>query len=351
MDNLIPAYDVIKPFVSVEWYGLACANRCLHCYLHAGQRASVSVSYDRAKAIAERFLAWAQATQDQRIRVGFCIGCSYETQLPMLIDYVSFRRDNRMDGWDYLPMNGLRLRTQEELLHVLGSLQSAGLRMANLTFYGARGSHDVFARRGGDFDYLLLIAQVIAELGLARSETILLRKSTLPELPELLRMLDAIPGLEQRAPSMCDYLGRAADLEEERLELQDLKSLPAALRDSINPDRYRTEVSWIQSIMAGDVPAKTRLLYVVAVRDDNVDYLEREDCEFILRHLWQREQERRASAPSLINLAREYGDPVSQRLFAFRDLERKWLGTYYRRHKPDFLREWLDPSAPRIRLE
>jgi len=319
--------------------------------MSAGPRAPVSVSYERARHIAERFIAWAQGVPGCELRVEFGIGFSYDIELPKLIDYISFRRDNDMGGWDYLPLNGLGLRTREELAHLLASLQSVGLRMANLSFYGTRESHDSFARRRGDFEYLLLMAQVMAELGLARSEFILVRKSALSELPRLLEILDAIPGREQRVPSLCDYLGRAANREEERLEEQDLQALPAALRDGIGRDHYRTEASWMQAILADELPPKSKLIYVIGVRDNNADYLENEACEEILRTWRERDDQRRASGPSLAQVAEQYGDPTGRRLYALRDLEWKWFGRAYAERGAEASQQWLDPSPPMMRLE
>ena len=90
-------------------------------------------------------------------------------------------------------------------------------------------------------------------------------------------------------------------------------------------------------------------LYVIDVNDENVDYLEREDCGVVLGELWEREQARLAALPPTEELARRYGES-SSRLYAFRDIEWKLRASYYAEHEPAAVREWLDPSVCRVRL-
>ncbi len=194
------------------------------------------------------------------------------------------------------------------------------------------------------------MAELIAECGLSRTETILITKSGLADLTRLLDTLDAIPGLVERHPNLIDYRGRGRTVDHERVELQDLATIPSGLRDAIDPTRYRTEASWIQSIHAGTIPEKTERVYFLTVRDDNVQQLEDDDCAAILRSIREEDEARWSVEPSMSELASRYGKPRSQKLYALRDLEWKWLGSHYAEYDRAFLQEWLDPLRSQVIL-
>ena len=336
--------------VDISYYGVPCACRCRHCCLGGGPWAPASLRYERAKRIANRFLQWAGTGAGVGFRVEFGVGFSYNLETPQLLDYVGFRRAHDMAGWDYLPLNGLRLKGRDELCQLLTALADAGIRLVNLSFYGLGKTHDEWARRRGDFAYLMRMAEVAAECGLSRSETIFPRKSVLAQLPRLVEMLDPVPGLEQRILDPWDFRGRGKELEEERPELSDLDMLPALLRSLVNFTRYRTEAAWIEAILAGQAPPRTRRIYDVCVGDDNVDYLEREECAAILSDIRDRDDLHRKGEPSLPELANRFGDRSNLRLYAMRDLEWKWLGQYYGERGMDALPDWFHPLRSKVIL-
>lgn len=340
----------MKSLVSVEWNGIPCVCRCRHCLLSNGERTAPKVSYQRAKAVAERFIWWSASQGDSGIPIRFGIGSSYETDSETLIDYTSFRQANNMDGWDYLPLNGLRKRSREDIRRYLLPIRDAGLRVVNLSFHGCRESHDSFAGRSVDFDYLITMAEVMAELGIERSEMILLRRSVMTELPSLLKALDALPGTKQRIGGIQDYLGRAVRLEDERLFADDLGRVPEALLSTLNCGRYRTESEWLETIRAGAVPEPKWCLYVVGISDENINYLESSDCSDILQGITDDEAAIKASSPLLIELCATYGDTNNRRLYTFRDMESRLRGRYYEDTSPEVLPVWFDPSSSRIRM-
>lgn len=323
---------MLDEYVSIEWHGAPCANRCRHCYLNAGERRVTSVSYKRAKGIAQRFCDWAKRFDEPGQHVNLTVGESLEHSPAILVDSMLFRRDHGMQGWDFLNVNGLRYRTRSELVSLYGSLKEAGARLVNLSWHGYADAHDDYAGRKGEFDYLLLMAEVIAELGLQRSDTVLLRKPILTDLAKLMDVLGSIASRGQLVPNMIDYLGRGESVEEERLEMHDLDSLPDELVSRINLSLYRTEASWIETILRDDLAPKTSITYFIAIDEDNIGYLEDEACDDILHGIRKNDEARRAGEPSLADLARTYGDPVGQKLYRLRDLERKWPELFWKDH-------------------
>lgn len=341
---------MLTPYVALDWSPVPCLNRCRHCYTCAGDQPITSVSCDRFKGLVEKFLGWANQFDEPGKHIIPAPGQSSEFPLPVLLDIIRMRREINNPGWNYINMNGIRFRSREELLELYSTLKDAGITLVNLSFHGYRQAHDAFAGRRGEFDYLLLMAEIIAELGLKRSETILLRKPTLDTLPHLLNILDPIPHLGQRISNMIDYLGRAIDIDHERLELDDLSSLPDSLRSRINTDHYRTESAWIETITRDGIPPKTSATYFIQVRDDNIDWLEQEDCEAILQNIREQDNTRRALEPPLHELARTYGDPSSQKLYRLRDLEVKWPLMFWRERDGKIYQQLAKMSDSWVRL-
>jgi len=255
----------------------------------------------------------------------------FDGSLPndQLVDYISFKNAYDLPGKDYMSLNGLPLYSQEELRNLLSILSQTGIRVVNLSFFGIENIHDKFARRFGDFDYLLTIARIITEYGLLRSESIFLRKPTLKILPELVRMLDNIPGLAERHFSFFDYRGLAVKLDDERPEYTDITALPDNILENINFNTYRPEAEWYRRIMSNELPMKTLRVHSIVVNNRNANYLEREPCDKILASLQKREEQRRIIEPSLISLANIYGDKEGYKMYALRDLEWKWMLNFY----------------------
>lgn len=341
---------MLTPYVALDWNAVPCMNRCRHCYACAGDQPITSVSYERFKALVEKFLGWASQFDQPGKHVIPGPGESSEFPLPVLIDIIRMRRKMDNPGWNYINMNGIRFRTREELIELYSALKDAGIILVNLSFHGYGQDHDAYAGRRGEFDFLLLMADVIAELGLDRSETILLRKPTLNTLPSLLHTLNAIPDLSQRIPNMIDYLGRGIDVDNERLELDDLNSLPESLHKGIDSDRYRSESAWIESLAHDDTTPKTSAIYFIQIRDDNIDWLEREDCEAILQNIRERDNTRRALEPSLNELALAYGDPGSHKLCRLRDLEVKWPVMFWRERDAKVYQQLTEMTDSWVRL-
>jgi hypothetical protein len=68
----------------------------------------------------------------------------------------------------------------------------------------------------------------------------------------------------------------------------------------------------------------------VCVEDDNVERLERESCETILREMREEDEARRAKEPGRAERAARYADGGNPRLYAWRDAEWKWREAYRR---------------------
>jgi len=315
--------------VIINWYGTPCYCRCRHCLLKSSERLT-TVPFERAEAIAEKFVRWRDERDAAELCVEFAGG--YSCELPWLARYLEFRARHGTAFSPFVPMNGIRIRSEADTHDLLLMLKDADIMEVGLTFYGTGEMHDRWARRKGDVDYLLSVARAAANSGMQRVETIFLREATLGDLPELLGVLDEIPGLKHRSLGPWDYRGRGKLLEEERIRAPDINRLPDGIKCFVNVERYRSEGEWVSRVSAGDIPAKTQRWYLIAVWEDNVERLESADCGQLIEEMRDADDAFHRSIPPLRELAARYGDPRGDRLYALRDLEWKWTDAYLTEH-------------------
>jgi len=315
--------------VSVQWFGVGCECRCLHCLLSSSGRLS-TVPYEDAQGIAARFCEWRDSRQVSGLLVDFTVGYSYD--FPCILDYVRFRRELAVPGSRSLALNGTRKRRDVELRQWLTDLREAGITEVGLSFYGNRHVHDEFANRPGDYDLLLQTARIASECNMDRSETIFLSAGTAGTLADLLNDLTPLPPATQWLVTPWDYRGRGKDLENRRATAADLAALPEALARCVDRDAYRTEGEWIRLTQDGLIPARSDRHYFVSVWQENLAQLQPTDCGEILAHLLSAEQALADALPSVKELADGYGDRKGQRIYALRDLEWKWQDGYLVEH-------------------
>ena len=313
--------------VNLSWFGVPCHCRCRHCLLNSGDRLS-TVPYENAKHVVERFLRWRDRQEVKGFTVSFAVG--YSSDFPHLMEYVKFCA--RLDMGGGLQVGGMRRRSEEELRQFLPRLKSAGVSKVGLSFYGMGKSHDDFARRKGDFDFLLNIAQAVTDCDMERFETIFVRRGFIGELPALLHELESIPGSCSRSLTLFDYRGRGKFLEEVRPTLADIEALPDSVFRFLNRDRYKTEREWVRNIAMGTIPEKKHRHYLIPIWKENIQELETWDLRDILLRLRRMDVKVTELLPSLAELADIFAQPDSNRLYALRDLEWKWRDMYFDKH-------------------
>ncbi|MCX6377533.1 MAG: hypothetical protein NTU88_16110, partial [Armatimonadetes bacterium] len=218
--------DVTDIGIGIQWFGTPCRCRCRHCSLESGSRVS-TVSFDRVKALAERFLVWRDEQGLPDFSIDIITG--YSCDFPQLQEAKEFNAAHGATS-QFIPANGMRFRSEGELREFFGSLVEMKVEHIGVTFYGPRETHDAFCGRKGDFDYMLLMSRVAAECGLGRHETIFLTHGNIHEIPELVGLLDGIPARKGRSFCPWDYRGRGKSLEKDRATMNDFESMQADLK-------------------------------------------------------------------------------------------------------------------------
>lgn len=325
-------WDEMNPEVTdlglaVQWFGVPCLCRCRHCSLR-NVGTVTAVPFGRARALADRFVAWKAAQGIADFSIDIIAG--YSCVCPELPEVIAFNASNGITS-PFLPLKGTRFQAEDELRRHMRHLAKLGVACVSLTFFGLRDRHDRFCGRKGDFEYTMLVARLAAECGLERQESIILAHDAAPDAPELIRLLDEIPNLKGRDIGPWDYRGRGKLLEDERLTIGDIERLPSELRQYLSP-ACTSEAEWIKRIQAGRVPQKTRRYYLLTVWEDNVDDLESLNCGQIIRGMREKNETFLRAIPSIPDLAALYGHEAGDRFYRLRDLEWKWTDLHLEAH-------------------
>lgn len=210
-----------------------CRCACRYCFLCAGS-AAPGVNYARGEALARRIHA-ALPTLPINYTCGYCY------DYPQLARNIAFNREHGFAGAGYLQVNGIGMRTPEDLCAWLSELKDAGAHNVDATFYGLEETHDAFAGRRGDFQLLLRILRAARELGFHSHATFPITEENKNELAPLLDLLED-EGCTRHYGCLPDHRGRGALLEDIRLTQASRESLPERVRASVNWARYQTEV-------------------------------------------------------------------------------------------------------------
>ena len=229
-------------------------------------------------------------------------------------------------------VGGAALRHGDDIKAFLESLVGAGIKRTGFSFYGAGPSHDEFAGRRGDYEFLLELARAQSGYGLARYDTLFLRRSVIIDLPVLVTTLRQTGGTQTQNVVPFDYRGRGKLLEDERPTSDELEGLPLDVSGLIDRHTYKSEEEWLRAIISGGTKRKTRRHYLIPIWEDNADGLLERDPGSILRSILKTDRSFRSSIPPLKELAAIYGQKGGQQIYSLRDLEWKWTDSYLEDH-------------------
>ncbi|MDR2687939.1 MAG: hypothetical protein LBB75_09305 [Oscillospiraceae bacterium] len=294
-----------------------CHCRCRYCFLCARGEAG-GVPYGRGEALARRIHEALPA-------LPLSYTCGYCYDYPELPRNIAFNRELGFAGAGFLQINGAAMREAGELRAWLETLREAGAASIDATFYGLEATHDAFAARPGDFDYLLRILRAAKELDYEIICTFPVTEENKAETAPLLALLES-EGLTRFYGFLPDHRGRGARLEDIRLTRASMEALPENVRQCANLANYKTEAEWLR---AGFPAPERRQLRLVLTAED-ISHWESLPPSQIVAGLESLDDAYRAALPPMEELAERYGDPGGQRLCQARDLRWKWQSRWLR---------------------
>lgn len=301
-----------------------CENRCRYCLLSWDGKLR-GVDYERSRAYAERFCNWLKA---KRPDMNFAFYYGYSMEHPQLLDTIDFARKIGSPGGSFLQFDGMKFRADEEVRELLTSIQTHGIELIDLTFYGTREYHDRFAARKGDFDYMIRILKIANQVGLPVNVGIALNHENADQGEPLLEELKKhklnhifcfVPHAE----------GRGETLNPVRFRQSDYDALPQSVKEHFNSRKFRTEGQWVRE---GVFSQPERRALGISLTPQNVDFFENMDFADTISYLERLDDTYYAAIPTLSELANLYGDPAGECFYSERDLFLNYQRRYIAEH-------------------
>lgn len=300
-----------------------CENRCRYCLLSFDGKVS-GVDYKRSEQYAKRFCQWLR---DNRPELSFLFGFGYSMEHPELLRAIDFCRSIGSATGEFLQFDGMKFRIDGELETLLRQLKDHGIKLIDLTFYGAENYHDRFAARVGDYRLMMRTLAMANEIDMDVTISIPLTHENAGLMDALLAELN-----QYRTRRIACFIphseGRGQLLEPVRFTVEDYKNLSENVRGRVNWSRFKTEGQWLRD----GFPVAQKRVLTVTLTPENVDFFETLPFEETIAYLEKLDDAYYAAIPSVEELAEIYGDPNGNRYYSARDLYLNYQRRYIAEH-------------------
>jgi len=221
--------------VTLDMHG--CPNKCRHCYLGFGS--NIKLSDDDFRWMVSQFRHYLKTsdTTIESLSVGsYFREPDFSDEYRRLYELTEELGDGKQERFELLSV--WRLARDKDYAHWA---KSVGPDTCQITFFGMEATNDWFYRRKGAFMDALIATERLIEAGMKPRWQIFLTKKLLPEIDDLMRLIDYLK-LHERVKNLGDefqlfmhtpgpeYEGRK--IEHLRPTLDEVKSLPQELLES-----------------------------------------------------------------------------------------------------------------------
>ena len=300
-----------------------CENRCRYCLLSYDGKIG-GVDFKRSQEYAKRFYEWMQ---NSRPDLSFLFGFGYSMEHPNLFEAIDFCQSLGSPTGEFLQMDGMKFRSEQELAELLSNLKSHGIKLINLTFYGTEWYHDRFAARNGDYRLMMNTIKAANSVELDVTVGIPLTHENAGQIDSLLQELDRFK-VEKIYCFVPHSEGRGKFMEAIRLTLDDYELLSQRVKMLFNRERFKTEQQWVQT---KTFPQSEQRVLTVTLTPENISLFEKQTFDETIDYLERLDDEYYETIPSFETLINQYGNLNGDRLYSARDL----YMTYQRRYIED----------------
>lgn len=303
--------EIIKTkSISVFNMCVPCGCHCKYCLL-SYERKLEGIDYDKGIDYAQRFQDWMLKFHSD-VSFNYYFGYSMET--PKLFDSIEILQKLNSPIAKFLQFNGMKIRKYDELKNYLLKLKEIGIEMINTTFYGVGATHDQFADRKGDYEYLLEVLKVSKEIDLKVEVTISITKENACEIDTL---LDDLEGKYERIFGFIPHCGgKGISMDAKRLSLDDYNKMSNKVKKILNRDRYKTQEEWLNS-----KPEKVRWrVLTLSLLPSNIKKIESQSFEETYRQLEEMDETFYSRIPSFNQMLELYVDKEDNGLYSQKDL-------------------------------
>ncbi len=310
--------------VLIQSLCVPCFNRCRYCLLSWNGKVE-GAGWEQSVQLAERFLReFREQLPDMKCSFSF----GYSMEHPELKEAIRTLRRLGSPSASFLECDGMKMRSDEECLDLIGMLLEEGIKKLSFTVYGLSDYHDRFAGRKGDFDLILRMMKAAEKKGLSFSSRIPLTTENISQADPLVDLLKN-QGSESVSLFVPHEEGRGKLLSPLRLDRERFLQLSPASQSLLNRNVYRTEGEWLEAPEA--VHDQNRMI-LLTLRPDNMEEYERQGAISVLRKIEALDERYYSVFPAFSELAELYGDPCSEKLYGIRDLHYHYRTRYLRDH-------------------
>ena len=300
-----------------------CENRCRYCLLSYDGKIG-GVDFKRSQEYAKRFYEWIQ---NSRPDLSFLFGFGYSMEHPNLFEAIDFCQSLGSPTGEFLQMDGMKFRSEQELAELLLNLKSHGIKLINLTFYGTEWYHDRFAARNGDYRLMMNTIKAANSVELDVTVGIPLTHENAGQIDSLLQELDKFK-VEKIYCFVPHSEGRGKFMEAIRLTLDDYELLSQRVKMLFNRERFKTERQWVQT---KTFPQSEQRVLTVTLTPENISLFEKQTFDETIAYLEALDDEYYKIIPNFESLIKQYGNLNGNRMYSDRDL----YMTYQRRYIED----------------
>jgi MoaA/NifB/PqqE/SkfB family radical SAM enzyme len=299
-----------------------CFCHCKYCLL-SYEYILEGIDYHRGIEYAKRFQTWLLSSHPE-VSIMYYFGYSMET--PFLLDSFEDLICLNSPITSFLQFNGMKKRTRDELIEFFIKLNGNGVKLISLTFYGMQITHDIFADRKGDFDYLLLILNCAKEIGLNTEAGIAITKGNIHEVDLLVETLESFTNNIIIFTPHCG--GKGSNIVQSKITIEDYNNLAEKTKKYFNRNKNKTQNEWVIS----DFPEAKERLITLSLLESNIATLESEPFEETYRTLEKMDNYFYSVVPSFKELLELYFDSSDDRIYTQKDLYAHYRRRYIADH-------------------
>lgn len=299
---------------------IPCHNYCKYCLLSWNGKC-LGIDYDRSVEYAKKFYNWLKLNHEE---LNFMYYFGYSMEHPKLLDAIKFMQETKSPGGEFLQLDGMKMRTHEELSVLFKNIKDTGIKLVDFTFYGTKEYHDKFAGRIGDYDLMMNSMDIALEYGLQVQVGIPVTKENLNQLDELVQLFtNKNVKLSLFTPHSG---GRGIHLLDSKITLEDYEQLSEGVKKYLNRKSNKTPIEWLNTNIQ---EYKNRVL-TLSLTPDNIDKLENQSFEDTIKELEKMDDDYYKLIPSFPVLLEKYASEDDHLLYSKKDLyflyRKKYIG-------------------------
>jgi len=303
-----------------------CAHRCRYCL--QGDQSQPGLQWENYTQAVEKYVKWGN---QNGMAIGFELASNYDLTIDQYKWYLEMtRKCGKLS--DSLLMGGMKMRNEAEMFDWLAQRKELGLKKVIFSMSGTAQFHDAMNRRKGDLEYLLGAQRAAFALGLNVEQRIFITKENINSIEQLCDDLDAIGKPQRRSVYPLHFRGNARELEDIRIDENDVKQIPAGVMRYMMPEELLSERQWADRLASCDEKNPDNIGMFVYFEPENIKSILSADCSEVVENRKEAVKAEYEKLPCLAELCERYADRNSKKVHEGKN---KVAGLWFERYTED----------------